>query len=68
MRDSPKRPGTLEHKEETQRKSPTNLGRRDRKDFKEKNWLNKARIYLETVSVCKHSTPTGKRVSTREVK
>jgi hypothetical protein len=53
MRDIPKRPGKLEHKEETQRKSPINLGRRDREDFEEKNWLKKARVYLETVSVGK---------------
>jgi hypothetical protein len=51
MRDIPKRPGRLEHKEETQRKSPTNLGRRDREDFEEKNWLRKTRVYFETVSV-----------------
>jgi hypothetical protein len=53
MRDIPKRPGELEHKEETQRKTPTKLGRRNREGFEERNWLKKTRVYLETVSVGK---------------
>jgi hypothetical protein len=53
MRDIPKTPGKVEHREETQRKTSTNLGRREREDFEAKNSLKKARVYLETVSVGK---------------
>lgn len=51
--ETSQRLGKLEHKEETQRKSPTNLGRRDREDLEEKSCLKEARVYLETVSVGK---------------
>ena len=45
-RDIPKWPGKLEHREETQRKIPKYLGRRDREDFEEKNWWTGTRVCI----------------------
>jgi hypothetical protein len=70
--DIPQWSRKLERREETQRKIPTNLGRREREDFEEKNWLKKSKSMSRDCecwkAVCKPFTPAGKRVSTSEVK
>ena len=71
MRDAPKWAGKSQNTgEDTKRKTPTHLGRRNREDFHGKgNCMERSKSYSFGVrqrekAVCKPSAPTGRRGST----